>query len=281
MPRSKSLSNMHISIYISGITAVFLSAILGAQTAPKPEPPVAPFTRALAERSQWLLQYAGSTEDAGKADTETGPNEIPTVLSIQFTKVGKVRHDVVRWSNGKKTEGWKLGAIYAAEQLLTDNVLLSHDKYSLSTFDLGSTDFSELAWIEAKHFTGIKEHRGELCHEFVDDELRYEIVPGVFSKVPLAPPANPGAEASVDPEEKKTQAADIILPGNPIKATKRSALISVKRRLPVVLVSDGRVGTYQWQAVPTVDLNPPERFISPIKMWEGKLSSSLKRPARP
>lgn len=272
---------MHKTIFISGMSAVLLSAWLSAQTAPKPEPPAAPFTRPLAESSQWTLQYAGGAEDAGTADTETGPNEIPTVQSIQFTKVGKVRHDVVRWSNGRKTEGWKIGAIYAAEQLLTDKVLLAHDKYSLSTFDLGSTDFSELAWIEARHFTGIKEYRGELCHEFVDDELRYEIVPGVFSKVPLAPPANPGAEATVDPEEKKTQAADIILPGHPIKATKRSALISVKRRLPVVLVSDGRVGTYQWQAVPTADLKPPERFVSPIRMWEGKLSSSLKRPARP
>lgn len=272
---------MHKTTYISGMTAVFLSATLGAQTAPKPEPPAAPFTRALPERSQWTLQYAGGAEDAGTADTETGPHEIPTVQSIQFTKVGKVRHDVVRWSNGRKTEGWKLGAIYAAEQLLTDHVLLAHDKYSLSTFDLGSTDFSELAWIEARHFTGIKEYRGELCHEFVDDELRYEIVPGVFSKVPLAPPANPGVEAPLVPEEKENRASDIALPGHPIKATKRSALISVKRRLPVVLVSDGRVGTYQWQAVPTEDLKPPERFVSPIKMWEGKLSSSLKRPARP
>lgn len=270
---------MHKLTFICGLSVVFLTLDLSAQTAPKP--PVAPFTRALPERSQWVLQYAGSQEGAEKANSDTAQVGTPTVESIQFTKVGKVRHDVIRWSNAKKTEAWKIGAIYATEQLLTDNVLLAHDKYSLSTFDLGSTDFSELAWIEAKHFTGIKNYKGEDCYVFVDDELRYEIVPGVFSKVPSAPLPSPDESSPTGSEKKTTQAGDMVLPGNPIKATKRSALISVKRRLPVVLVSDGRVGTYQWQAVPTADLNPPDRFLGPIKIWEGKLSSSLSRPAKP
>ena len=49
----------------------------------------APFTRALVERSQWVLQYAGGAEGPGTVDTETGANEIPTVQSIQFTKVDR------------------------------------------------------------------------------------------------------------------------------------------------------------------------------------------------
>lgn len=245
--------------------------------------PKAPLLAPLPSLASWVVTYSGEAMDQGGNPTAVAftPQGALTAKKIGVIRGAKNKRIIRAWSDGSTTEQWYCDGATLYEQPGTSDVYvftaadLSDRLSFIPNFGLG--DFPELGWISLKNYAGAKMLEGRPCHVFqlragsVTDPqelMRMERI-GLAESIASAGEQNPN-----DPQGRERHAE--IKPRDP-EAVIKTAYLDVETKLPVALVSYGRLSTYTFGKPPESEPQPPKKFSDALEAY----LDSLRAPQPP
>jgi hypothetical protein len=132
--------------------------------------------------------------------------------------------------------------------------------------ELKVTDFPELAWVERKHFVGIRTYKGRKVFVFEEQFNRKRMTPTEARMYHFAQQTDP-----------KTTPEKVFKP----RASKVVAYLDVATQLPV-LCNDGRkLYHYSFKTLDAGRLRPPQPIIDFLRKRQAMLQARITPPAGP
>jgi hypothetical protein len=242
-----------------------------AQENPEPRDPV--LTQAPA-RAEWTVRITEEYPDSWAADdsweaqgqTTAAAAESRTIRSITYAKDAAIQTYQVttRWSSGETEQEWIVMGAHVAERPGGGFYVVGSER--LMSQELKVTDFPELAWVERKHFTGIRTYKGKKVFVFEEQFNRKRMTPTEARLYSFAQQADPKAT----PEK-------VFKP----RASKVVAYLDVATQLPV-LCNDGRkLYQYAFKTPDAGRLRPPQPIIDFLRKRQAALDARITPPAGP
>jgi hypothetical protein len=169
------------------------------------------------------------------------------------------------FSNGKKFETWRVGAMQISalpgsgelaisEPSASDIGLTDPEAYT----DYSKTDFPGFEWISKKNYLGVQEMAGRQCLVFKDS-------------------VSDLSEDAIAVAEENPEGA----PKIPVRRSPTAAWIDLETRLPVVLQKGDRKSAFVFGPTPAAMLTLPPKIQSLLDRRAKALEMLTRRPAKP
>jgi hypothetical protein len=225
-------------------------------------------------RSEWTVRITEEYPDSWAADDSWEAQgvatplatESPTIRSITYGKDSDRRtyHVTTRWTSGASEEDWIVDGVHVAERPDGTHYVVGAER--LTAQELKVTDFPELAWVERKHFVGVRIYKGRKVFVFEEQFDRKRMTPTEARMYFFA--------KQVDP---KTTPEKVFQP----RASKVVAYLDVTTQLPV-LCNDGRqLSHYSFKSQDAGRLRPPQAIIDFLRKRHAMLQARITPPAGP
>ncbi len=239
-----------------------IACLFRAEAAPLPEQtpvPLAPgpLLNRAPDYSQWLVSSKSGPADAVQApDQKTKYDQITRVR-----KTGSIRYEITANADGRRFEKWCTGNLQATvipgvkdPQIAMASAVA---KGNVGYTDYSQSDFPGFEWISRKNYIGTQSMAGVPCivfHTGPDDT-------GAAALSGTAAP-NPGAPVAI-PKGGST------------------AYIAADSRLPVLLVADGSMKFFQFEAPPSTPLVLPPNVEAALDNITMRLRQAAAPPPPP
>lgn len=209
-----------------------------------------------------------AADDSWEAQGVVTPvtTENPRIRSITYGKDADMRtyHVTTRWSSGVSEEDWIVDGVHVAERPGGGHYVVGGER--LTAQELKVTDFPELAWVERRHFVGVRIYRGRKVFVFEEQFDRKRMTPTEARLYFFAKQADP-----------KTTPEEVFQP----RASKVVAYLDVATQLPV-LCNDGRkLYHYSFKAQDSRRLRPPQGVIDFLRTRQAMLKARITPPVGP
>jgi hypothetical protein len=239
------------------LTTAFLLAWLSlaaAQNNVVYPPPTPPLVAPVPENAEWVLTVSERTNQAVKpaAAPQAGAKNV-NLKEIHITKMGKVKRDVLTYSNGTSFESWYADGAFLSPgpnggfNAIQDGVLAEAYGNELGN-PQQSAGFTGLDWLNLKYYDHVILYQGQLCYHYVIKVTSPAINRDMPTDTPIPPP--------------------------PLSA---EAWINAKTGQPVAYIgADGKLYTYSFLDAPTAPLILPPAYQTVLTTYE-KAQTDRKR----
>jgi len=222
-----------------------------SESSPPPLPP-GPLLNPIPDFYQWTIVHKGLTKDSTAPKPAPGKPDYTNVVIGQ--KTGDIIHLVSFSGNGNKMEIWQKGAYQ----------VIMNTGWKIPAVSPGSADerFTDISWVSAANFTGIKKLPGHgECMYFKD-----KILPR-------------GLESWTKEDINAAIKAGENIEGMKIPAV---ACIEVERRLPVAMTVGQEATTYKFEPLKAgIMLTFPANAQAAIAAQNQQIQATMRRPVRP
>lgn len=249
-----------------------LPALGFAEPPPQPREPV--LTPAPA-RSEWTVRITSQIPDSWAADNsweaqgdgvQAAP-EAKAISRITYAKdaASQAYQVTTRWNTGETEEEWVIMGQHVAERPEGKGLYIVASERMLAQ-EITTIDFPELAWVERKHFVGVRVYKGRQVFVFEEAFNRKRMTPTEARQYFFAQQADP-----------KTTPDKVFKP----RFDKVTAYLDVVTQLPV-LCNDGRnLYTYTFRSPGAGRLQPPQRIVDFLRQHREFIKARLTPPVGP
>lgn len=253
-----------------------LACLVPALALAQQKPPLVPREPILSpapERSEWSVRIVQdypdgwASDDSWEAQGETGaPPPANSIRSISFDKDAAFQtyRVTTRWTDGKSEDEWIVMGQHVAERPGGGLYVVGAER--LTAQELKASDFPELAWIERKHFTGVKTHKGKQVFVFEESFDRKRMTPTEARQFFFAQQADP-----------KATPRKVFQPRFP----KVVAYLDVATQLPVLFNDGSKLRYYTFRAPDAGRLRPPKAILDFLRQRKAALEARIAPPAGP
>jgi hypothetical protein len=258
------------------VAAVWCAVACGwaaAQQAAQQPVPREPLVSQAPERAEWTVRMVEKypdgwdSDDSWEAQGDTvSPQQANSVRSMSYAKdAGFQTYQVTtRWTNGNSEQEWIVMGQHVAERPGGGLYVVGAER--LTAQELKFSDFPELAWIERKHYVGLKVHKGRKVFVFEESFDRKRMTPTEARQFQFALQADP-----------KATPRKVFQPRFP----KVVAYLDVTTQLPVLYNDGSKLRYYTFRNADSGRLRPPKAIVDFLRQRQAALDARLAPPAGP
>lgn len=240
----------------------------------KQQSPRDPILTPAPARSEWTVRMTEEYPDSWAANDSWEAQGVSTAVAAETRAIRSMTYAkdadfqtyqvTTRWTSGETEEEWIVMGTHVAERPGGGLYVVGSER--LMAQELKVTDFPELAWVERKHFVGIRTYKGRKVFVFEEQFNRKRMTPTEARMYHFAQQADP-----------KTTPEKVFKP----RASKVVAYLDVATQLPV-LSNDGRkICHYSFKAPAAGRLRPPPQIIEFLRQRQAMLQARITPPAGP
>jgi hypothetical protein len=260
---------------MNSICPLLTFALTAHAFAQSPLQPREPVLSPAPARSEWTVRVTSQIPDSWAADHSweaqgnAGPAapEAKAIRSITYAKdaASQAYQVTTRWNTGETEEEWVIMGQHVAERPGGKGLYIVASERLLAQ-EITTVDFPELAWVERKHFVGVRTYKGRQVFVFEEAFNRKRMTPTEARQYFFAQQADP----KVTPDKVFKPRFD-----------KVTAYLDAVTQLPV-LCNDGRnLYTYTFRATDAGRLRPPQKIVDFLRQHQEFLKARLTPPVGP